>query len=143
MPFRLDDVRHGRPPVTLAARPGQPVILNFLASWCDPCHEELPLLAALQRRDAGRLQVIGVDVQDNQALATQLLAGAGVEFPVGYDPNRTVSEAWTVIGLPITVFVAADGTVVTYHRGQLQAPELGRLAQHLLITGAPSQHRQS
>ncbi len=118
-------------------------MLNFFAAWCDPCHEELPLLAALQRREAARLEVLGVDVQDNRTLATQLLADARVGFPAGYDPGRAVSDPWGVNGLPVTAFIAPDGTVVDLHRGQLRQRDLDRLVGRLLATGASQQHRQS
>jgi thiol-disulfide isomerase/thioredoxin len=142
--FQLISVRQdGSPPVTLAAVPGHPVIVNFFASWCDPCHEELPLLADMQRRMNGRVEVLGVDVQDNRPLATQMLDEAKVGFAAGYDPSRSVSDAWGIDGLPVTAFIGADGTVVDLHRGQLRQGDLDRLVQHLLVTGASARHRQS
>jgi cytochrome c biogenesis protein CcmG/thiol:disulfide interchange protein DsbE len=128
LPFHLDEVRTGGGPVALAARPGHPVVLNFFAAWCDPCHAELPVLADLQRRMGTQLQVVGVDVQDNRDLAAQMLADSRVGFAAGYDPDRAVSGAWGVDGLPVTVFIAPDGTVVNYHRGQLG---LGSLTQQV------------
>ena len=132
LPFHLDEVRPGGAPVDFVAHPGHPVVLNFFAAWCDPCHAELPLLADLQRQMGGRLQVVGVDVQDNRDLAVQMLSDSRVGFPAGYDPERTVSGAWGVDGLPITVFIAPDGTVVDYHRGQLTSGTLNQLADALL-----------
>ena len=135
LPFQLDDVRAPAGPVSLSAHPGHPVVLNFFAAWCDPCHAELPLLGDLQRRTTqagGHVQVIGVDVQDNRDLATQLLADAKVGFPAGYDPRRDVSGAWGVDGLPVTVFIAPDGTIVDYHRGQLRSGDLDRRVKALL-----------
>jgi thiol-disulfide isomerase/thioredoxin len=135
--FRLPEVRAGRSPATLAAPPGRPVILNFFAAWCDPCHAELPLLAQVARSDAGRLDVLGVDMQDNRDLADQLLSDAAVTFPAGYDPDRAVSERWQVDGLPVTVFIAPDGTVIDYHRGQLGAADLSARVDRLLrVSGA-------
>jgi cytochrome c biogenesis protein CcmG, thiol:disulfide interchange protein DsbE len=135
--FRLPEVRGGRLAATLVAQPGRPVILNFFAAWCDPCHAELPLLAQVARRDAGRVDVVGVDMQDNRDLATHLLSDADVTFPAGYDPDRSVSAQWQVDGLPVTVFIAPDGRVVDYHRGQLSAADLsGRVDRLLRVTGA-------
>ena len=136
LPFALTDVHTGRPLASLAARPGRPVVLNFFADWCDPCHAEVPLLADLQRREGARLEVLGVDMQDNRDLATQLLDGAGATYPAAYDPNRVVSEPWRVDGLPVTVFIAADGTVVEYHRGELRAADLTRKTDALLRRSA-------
>jgi len=136
LPFALADVRPGRPQAVLSAHPGRPIVLNFFAAWCDPCHAEVPLLADLERREGDRLSVLGVDMQDNRDLAAQLLAGAGVTYPAGYDPNRVVSEPWQVDGLPVTVFIAPDGTVVDYHRGQLQAGDLAHRVDSLLRRSA-------
>jgi thiol-disulfide isomerase/thioredoxin len=135
LPFQLDDVRASAGSAVLRSRPGRPVVLNFFAAWCDPCHAELPLLGELQRRmtrTGNPLQVIGVDVQDNRDLAVQLLADAKVDFPAGYDPRRDVSGAWGVNGLPVTVFIAPDGKVLDYHRGQLRSADLDRRVKSLL-----------
>ena len=141
--FRLADVRPGLPTVVLGGLPSRPVVVNFFAAWCDPCHAELPRIARMQREEAGRVDVLGVDVQDNRDLAQALLTAAGVAFPAAYDPNRTVSDAWGVDGLPVTVFVAAGGGIVDYHRGELSDTALDRLTRHLVGTGASPQHRQS
>jgi thiol-disulfide isomerase/thioredoxin len=130
--FQLPDVRSGRPVATLAASPGRPVVLNFFAAWCDPCHAELPLVANVARVYAGRLDVVGVDMQDNRDLATHLLSDAGATFPAGYDPDRAVSQRWLVDGLPVTVFITADGRVIDYHRGQLDAAGLSARVNRLL-----------
>jgi peroxiredoxin len=79
-----------------------------------------------------RLQVIGVDVQDNRDLALQLLSDAKADFAAGYDPRRDVSGAWGIDGLPVTVFIAPDGTIVDYHRGQLRSGDLDRRVRSLL-----------
>jgi cytochrome c biogenesis protein CcmG/thiol:disulfide interchange protein DsbE len=135
LPFQLADVRAAGGSAGLDSHPGRPVVLNFFAAWCDPCHAELPLLGDLQRRmtRAGSpLQVIGVDVQDNRDLAVQLLSDAKADFPAGYDPRRDVSGAWGVDGLPVTVFIAPDGKVIDYHRGQLRSGDLDRRVKALL-----------
>jgi thiol-disulfide isomerase/thioredoxin len=143
VPFSLPAVRRGEPPASLALHPGMPTVLYFFAAWCDPCHTEVPLLAGLARREAGQLVVTGVDVRDNRDLAVQLLDQSGARFAAGYDPDNAVSDAWKVTDLPVTVFIAADGRVVTDHRGQLPAGQLDRLAAHLLATGISPSHRQS
>jgi len=132
VPFSLPDVRPDRANAVLRAVPGRPVVLNFFAAWCDPCHAEVPLLADLARRQGDRLDVIGVDMQDNRDLAAQLLADGGATYAAGYDPNRKVTDPWRVNGLPVTVFIAADGTVVDYHRGQLGVVDLTRRVDRLL-----------
>ena len=110
--FSLDDVRNPGTRVTLPD--GEPVIVNFLASWCGPCREELPEL----ERISEKIAVVGVDVADNRGKAVELLDEAGVTFPVGYDPQREVASGYRVNGMPTTVLVGADGT----ERERVQGP---------------------
>lgn len=110
--FALDDVR--RPGTRVTLPEGEPAIVNFLASWCGPCREELPELERISKEVA----VVGVDVADNRGKAVELLDETGVTFPVGYDPQRQVASGYRVNGMPTTVFVAADGT----EAGRVQGP---------------------
>ncbi|MDQ3756882.1 MAG: TlpA family protein disulfide reductase [Actinomycetota bacterium] len=123
--FSLEDVRRPGTPVTLPE--GEPAVLNFLASWCGPCREELPELQRISRDVA----VIGVDVADNRGKAVELLEATGVGFPVGYDPQREVAGAYRVNGMPTTVFIAADGTEVGRVQGPVDRATLGDWAERL------------
>jgi len=111
--FSLDDVRTPGTRVTLPDE--EPAIVNFLASWCGPCREELPELERISKEIA----VVGVDVADNRGKAVELLDEAGVTFPVGYDPQRKVASGYRVNGMPTTVLVGADGTEVDRVQGQV------------------------
>lgn len=128
--FSLPDVRGGAAPVTLGAG-GRPVVLNFFASWCEPCREELPLLEATSRRLAGSVDVVGVDVGDSRTAAVALLEHTGATFPAGYDPDRTVASRYRLQGMPTTVFVDGAGRVTDVARGRLTAAELDRYLDQL------------
>jgi thiol-disulfide isomerase/thioredoxin len=98
--------------VTLAtALAGRPVLLNLWASWCVPCRQEMPALAAYATQpDAVR--VLGVDVQDDPAAALGLLADLGVHYPSVTDPDHTLQHALAVPPvLPVSYLLRPDGTV--------------------------------
>jgi cytochrome c biogenesis protein CcmG, thiol:disulfide interchange protein DsbE len=138
--FTLPPVIAGQPPVVLPSAPGRPVVLNFFASWCVPCTEELPMLERLSRtwqaEDAGAgsatvPMVVGIDELDQRPDGPAMVRQAGVTFPSGYDHDGSVGRRWLVNGLPITVFVAPDGRVIDYHRGQLRQTQLDSLVRRL------------
>lgn len=129
-PFTLAPVLDGAAPASLAAPPGHPVVLAFFASWCAPCRRELPLLEHLSRRDTA-VSVVGVDELDQKPDGPDMVHQLGVTFPSGYDHDGDVGRRWAVNGLPITVFIAPDGRVVDYHRGELRPAELTRLVGRL------------
>ena len=122
--FSLPAVRAGADPVALP--PGRPVVVNFFASWCVPCREELPLLEQASRRLAGSVDVVGVDVGDSRGAATELLDQTGVTFPTGFDPGRKVASRYRLQGMPTTVFVDAGGRVRAVAMGKLTEAELDR-----------------
>ncbi len=101
---------------------GRPVAVNFWATWCTSCFAELPLLRDLQARMGGRgaFEVVAVNtgegVDDVLPFLQQLDAP---DFRVVMDPTAAVADAYGVYGLPLTVFVDADGVVRARYAGQL------------------------
>lgn len=107
----------GGSPVRLSRLTGTPTVINLWASWCAPCREELPLLAKVHRTYGERLRVIGVDFDDSAPDAALELAGrSGVTYPLLADPDSDTKAPLKVIGLPQTVFVDAQGTMVATER---------------------------
>jgi len=105
---------------------GRPAILLFFASWCVPCHEEIPTLARLydrqhaRRSRLDRVALIGVDVNDPTPNALAFTRDNGVRFPVGADRYFAVtSSKFGYSTLPDAVFVEGNGTIAGTHAGPL------------------------
>jgi thiol-disulfide isomerase/thioredoxin len=120
-------------PLDLAALRGRPVVVNFWATWCEPCVREFPLLArAAAAHRADRLAVVGVLVQDRPDAARAFVRQHGGAWPVGVDADRRTADAWGVVGLPHSFFVHPDGTLASHQLGELTPATLDRqLAAHL------------
>lgn len=123
------------PDVRLAGLRGTPTVINLWASWCEPCRDELPLFADLA--GAGEVRVLGIAVQDDPSAGLALLIEADVHYAsvTDYDSVTKPELRWT--GLPMTVFVDADGVVTHVERGQIQdAAQLDALVSEHLGVGA-------
>ena len=97
---------------------GEVVLINFWASWCGPCRQEMPVLSELQDKykDLG-FTVLGVNVEEDSAPARKLLRELPVSFPVLFDTSNKVSRAYNVVAMPSTVLVDRDGKVRYRHNG--------------------------
>lgn len=95
---------------------GQPVLLNFWASWCPPCREEMPAIVEQYEglKDQG-LVVVGVNLQEPDTKIEEFAADYGIAFPIVIDRSGDVAEAWRIggafDGLPSSYFIDRDGVV--------------------------------
>ncbi|MGH9278206.1 MAG: TlpA family protein disulfide reductase [Acidimicrobiales bacterium] len=110
--------------VSLGALRGQPVVVNFFASWCAPCVREMPGFQAVADRLGSRVAFLGVDHQDNRQGGLKILSDTGVRYPSGYDPDGKVAADYGLFGMPTTVFVAADGRLLETHTGEMSKEKL-------------------
>lgn len=97
---------------------GQVVLLNFWASWCGPCRQEMPLLDRLHHRyeDTG-FAVLGVNVEGEVAPAQEIVDKTNVTFPILIDDGQKVSELYNLQAMPSTVVIDRDGVVRYIHLG--------------------------
>lgn len=97
---------------------GQVVLINFWASWCGPCRQEMPILDRIHNRyeDTG-FAVLGVNVEGKRAPAQKIVDKTNVRFPVLIDAAQDVSETYDLKAMPTTVVVDRDGKVRYIHRG--------------------------
>jgi thiol-disulfide isomerase/thioredoxin len=116
----------------VASMRGKPVVVNFWATWCDPCKAEMPRLAKVSKQYAGRVEFLGVDVQDDPEIAARFAAKKGVSYRSVGDPIKDVVHSENIPGLPVTQFYAASGKLRFTHRGEIDADELERFVRRLL-----------
>jgi cytochrome c biogenesis protein CcmG/thiol:disulfide interchange protein DsbE len=123
--FTLARLGHPSEHISLAGLAGRPVILNFFASWCEPCQKETPLLARYYRDAHGTIALIGVDVNDKASAALKFTRAAGVSYPVGFDPYpMPATISYGVGGLPQTFFLDARHRIVKRVFGAVTEQEL-------------------
>jgi len=104
--------------VRLSELRGQVVLINFWASWCSPCRQELPLLSKIysQYRSAG-FALLAVNVDDNRKDAESMLKRLDLKFPTLFDGNKKVARLYGVDTMPATLVIDRDGRVRYVHRG--------------------------
>jgi cytochrome c biogenesis protein CcmG/thiol:disulfide interchange protein DsbE len=125
--FSLPQLGHPGATVSLAGYAGRPVIVNFFASWCEPCRRETPMLARFYASEHGRVVIIGVDANDLSPAALRFTAKAGVSYPVGFDPfPARVTTSYGVYALPQTFFLDARHHIVAKVMGAVTQRQLTR-----------------
>lgn len=104
--------------VKLSELRGQVILLNFWASWCGPCRQEMPLLEKLHKRyNALGFTVLGVNVEEDPRKAQTLLKHIKVSFPILFDTKNKVSNLYKVSAMPSTVMIDRDGNMRYLHKG--------------------------
>jgi cytochrome c biogenesis protein CcmG/thiol:disulfide interchange protein DsbE len=124
--FRLPALAQSGQQVSLGSYAGQPLIVNFFASWCSPCQQETPLLARFYRDEHGRVAMVGLDENDTMSNALSFTRAKGVSYPVGFDPQLTAASAYGVGGLPQTFFLDARHRIVDRVFGAVTQADLDK-----------------
>ncbi|MDQ2927522.1 MAG: TlpA family protein disulfide reductase [Pseudomonadota bacterium] len=112
------------PNMRLQEQRGRVVMVNFWATWCGPCRQEMPQLNRLyEKYHAAGFVLLGVNVDDDQQKAAEVAGKLGVTFPVLLDSDKLVSKLYDLSTMPSTVIIDRDGNVRYVHRGYLTGYE--------------------
>ena len=99
---------------------GKPILINFFASWCLPCREEMPVLEKIVHEYGPKGVVfLGIAVDDTEAKIKDFIARYGVTFPVGLDKTATIQKSFGIYGIPTTYFINKQGIINYSHSGSV------------------------
>jgi cytochrome c biogenesis protein CcmG/thiol:disulfide interchange protein DsbE len=114
------------PAVDLAALRGKPALVDFFASWCEPCAEEAPTLRRLSASLGREATVVAVDWDDAGGAARAFVRAHGWDFPVLADTSGAAGENYGLVGLPTSFVLDPRGRIVTTFRGPQSEATLRR-----------------
>ncbi len=129
------DSSTGKRELALADFTGKPIVINFWATWCEPCKEEVPLLETTWKKlQAGGKNVIflGIDFQESGSDAARFLQQYGITYPVLLDTNGSAANKYRIASLPDTFFINRQGKVVSKVLQQLTDQTLSNSLQQIL-----------
>jgi thiol-disulfide isomerase/thioredoxin len=117
----------------LADYKGKVVVLNFWATWCDPCREEIPHFVELQQKYGDRgLQIIGVSMDDSPEPVRPFYQRFHMNYPVVMGTAKTGELYGGILGLPISFLIGRDGRIYSKHIGATEASVFEREITHLI-----------
>jgi cytochrome c biogenesis protein CcmG/thiol:disulfide interchange protein DsbE len=122
--FNLPNIQDGKGSIDLASYKGTPVLVNFWATWCVPCKDEMPLLEAAHKKWGSKVQFIGIDRQDYKPDALAFAQRTHVSYPLASDPNATLDGSYRLRGMPTSVFIDRDGRIVERVTGPVTKEQL-------------------
>jgi cytochrome c biogenesis protein CcmG, thiol:disulfide interchange protein DsbE len=123
--------------VALADYRGRPLVLNFWASWCVPCVEEMPAFQQVAGELDGEVAFLGVDTRDAPRSAERFVDDLGITYDLAVDRDSVLASSLGVFGLPTTLFVDSEGTIVYRATSPLDAEGLrAALREHLGVDTA-------
>lgn len=117
---------------TLSELRGQPVVVNFWATWCPPCRAEIPHFQQASRMYNGQVAIIGVDDGEPRDRVVPFVQEMGMTYPVPLDLSSEVSRRYRVNSLPTTFFIGADGVIANVHIGIINQAVLDEKIEALI-----------
>ncbi len=111
-------------PVKLSDYRGKVVLLNFWATWCIPCQQEMPLLQDRASRYPDKLVILGVNDDEPASLVEDFTTGLKITFPILLDPGAKVQATYRVRGYPTSIIIDGSGVIRYVHIGQLSGTML-------------------
>lgn len=133
-PVTLDAFGDGQP-VDITTYRGEPLVVNFWATWCAPCVKEMPDFQQVWSQVEGKAAFLGIDVMDSTLNAEPFIDKLGIDYDLAVDLRGEYWKQVNSFGMPTTLFVRPDGTVVYRHTGPLDAERLRQLlSEHLGVS---------
>jgi peroxiredoxin len=124
--FALVDARDAAKVRKLSDFRGTAMIVNWYASWCDPCTNEIPEFQKAVDALGGQLTVLGVDYLESSDKASGIMKALGATYPAVLDSNAAVADHYRIgRGLPVTFFIDKDGVLQAMKTGEVKRTELG------------------
>ena len=124
--FSLDKLGGGT--IALAEYKGRkPVVLDFFTTWCPNCKRNMPHLNSLYEKYKDKVEVIGIDLQENPSLVQKTISDWGITFPIALDANGQVSRAYGVRYTNVHVLIDIDGNVVKAVPGDISESDITSL----------------
>lgn len=116
-PFTLQDSQGGAVSLEDALKKNKAVLLNFWATWCPPCREEIPDLIRLQNEyGKSGFTVLGINVGESAAKVSGFVNKMGINYPVLLDSEQSVATQYGIVGIPTSYLVSSDGKILgEYH----------------------------
>lgn len=109
---------HQEENIKLSEYYGKVVMLNFWATWCGPCRQEIPKLTELKNlHNEYDFELLGINIDEDQDKARQLAKKLNVNYPILFDEEKGVAKSYQVDAMPMTVLIDRDGKVRYIHRG--------------------------
>ena len=123
-----------RKQVRLSSLRGKPVVLNFWATWCPPCREEMPLFDRFSKELGDQVVFVGINYDEDPVTVQDFVLDSKITFPIWLDAGGTVSELYYVQSYPNTFFIDAEGILRAQHIGQLNDELLVKYLATLGVT---------
>ncbi len=123
--FTLEDAQGQKVNLSALLKTHKAVLVNFWATWCPPCREEIPGLIELQKSKGGAaFTILGVDIGESPAKVSNFVQKIGINYPVALDRDQSVAEKYRVVGIPTSYLVSSDGNIIgEYHAYSQQLVE--------------------
>ena len=129
--FELQTLTGSR--LRLSDMKGKVVLLNFWATWCAPCQQEMPLLQSRASRYPTDLVLLGIDFNENPSVVQDFVTNLNITFPILLDPGSKVQDLYRVRGYPTTLILDGQGIIRVVQIGELSGTMLDNYLKKLGI----------